>query len=37
MSGNNLTRLCEEVCEELGLIDDWLKSNRLSLNINKTY
>ena len=26
VSGNNLTRLCEEVCEELGLIDDWLKS-----------
>ena len=37
MSGNNLKRLCEEVCEELRLIDDWLKSNRLSLNINKTY
>ena len=37
MSGNNLTRLCEEVCEELWLIDDWLKSNRLSLNINKNY
>ena len=36
MSGDNLTVLCEEVCEELNKIDDWLKANRLSLNIDKT-
>ena len=36
MSGYNLTELCNEVCLELNAIDDWLKSNRLSLNIDKT-
>ena len=36
MSGGNLTRLCADVCDELDLIDDWLKANRLSLNIDKT-
>ena len=27
MSGGNLTRLCADVCEQLDLIDDWLKAN----------
>ena len=36
MSGGNLTILCADECEELDLIDDWLKVNRLSLNIDKT-
>lgn len=36
MSGKDLTRLCEDVCHELTVIDDWLKANRLSLNIDKT-
>ena len=37
MSGSNLTALCADVCEELNVIDDWLKANRLSLNKDKTY
>ena len=36
MSGGNLTKLCADVCDELDLIDDWLKANRQSLNIDKT-
>ena len=37
ISGSNLTVLCADVCEELNVIDDWLKANRLSLNKDKTY
>ena len=37
LSGRDLTRLCEEVCMELCKVDDWLKANRLSLNIDKTF
>lgn len=37
MTGRDLTKLFEEVCEELCLIDDWLMANRLSLNVDKTY
>ena len=37
MSGDSLSRLCESVCEQLDKVDDWLKANRLSLNIDKTY
>ena len=33
MRSGNLTRLCADVCDELDLIDDWLKANRLSLTI----
>ena len=32
-----IQRLCEEVCMELCKVDDWLKANRLSLNIDKTF
>ena len=37
LSGRDLTRLFEEVCMELCKVDDWLKANRLSLNIGKTF
>ena len=37
MSGRNLTALCENVCEELNKVNEWLKANRLSLNIHKAY
>ena len=37
MSCSNLTELCADVCEELKVIDDWLKANRLSLNKDNTY
>ena len=37
MSGRELKALCENVCEELNKVDEWLKANRLSLNIDKTY
>ena len=37
LSGTDLTRLCEEVCTELCKVDDWIKANRLSLNIDKTF
>jgi endonuclease/exonuclease/phosphatase family metal-dependent hydrolase len=36
MRGPNLSDLCSEINEELKLIDLWLCSNRLSLNIDKT-
>ncbi len=35
-SGRDLKTLCDEVCQELCVVDDWLKANRLSLNIDKT-
>ena len=37
MSGRDLKALCENVCEELSKVDEWLKANRLSLNIDKTF
>ena len=37
LSGRDLTRMCEEVCMELCKVDEWLKANRLSLNIDKTF
>ena len=36
MSGSNLERLCEEVSEELQKVDEWMRANRLSLNVEKT-
>ena len=35
-SGPDLATLCNEITEELTRVDDWLKANRLSLNIDKT-
>ena len=32
----DLATLCDEITEELTRVDDWLKANRLSLNIDKT-
>ena len=32
MSARDLKALCENVCEELNKVDEWLKANRLSLN-----
>ena len=36
-SGCNLSELCNDVCLGLNDIDEWLKVNRLSLNVDKTY
>ena len=36
MSGSDLERLCEEVSEELQKVDEWIRANRLSLNVEKT-
>ena len=36
LSGPNLRELCITVGEELTKIDEWLKANKLSLNIDKT-
>lgn len=36
LSGGDLRKLCSDVSDELELIDNWLKANRLSLNIGKT-
>ena len=36
MSGSDLERLCEEVSEELQKVDEWMRANRLSLNVEKT-
>ena len=37
MSGNDLESLIQSVNSELCLLNTWLKANRLSLNVNKTY
>ena len=37
MSGNNLKNLFQSVNSELCLLNTWLKANKLSLNVNKTY
>ena len=37
MSDSDLTRLTDRVNVELRKIDEWLKANRLSLNIEKTH
>ena len=37
MSGNDLTSLSENINTELSKLVTWLKSNRLSLNIDKTH
>ena len=36
-SGSDLIELCNDVCEGLREIDEWLNVNRLSLNVEKTY
>ena len=37
MTDRNLQGLTETACEELSKIDEWLKANRLSLNVDKTH
>ena len=37
MSGNDLESLIQSVNSELCLLNIWLKANKLSLNVNKTY
>ena len=37
MSGNYLESLIQSVNSELCLLNTWLKENRLSLNVNRTY
>ena len=37
MSGNDLENLIQSVNSELCLLNTWLKANKLSLNVNKTY
>ena len=37
MSGNDLESLIQSVKSELYLLNTWLKANKLSLNVNKTY
>ena len=36
MSGSDLERLCVDVSEELFKVNEWLKANRLSLNVDKS-
>ena len=37
MSGNDLESLIQSVNTEFCLLNTWLKANKLSLNVNKTY
>ena len=37
MNGNDLKSLIQSVNSELCLLNTWLKANKLSLNVNKTY
>ena len=37
MSGNDLESLIQSVNSKLCLLSTWLKANKLSLNVNKTY
>ena len=36
LSGCDLNQLCEEVSIELGKVEEWMRANRLSLNVQKT-
>ena len=36
MSGSHLERLCVDASEELFKVNEWLKANRLSLNVDKS-
>ena len=36
MSECDLNQLCEEVSIELGEVEEWMRANRLSLNVQKT-
>ena len=36
MSGDDLTILCQDINSELVKVTEWLRSNRLSLNVDKT-
>ena len=36
MIGSDLERLCGDVSEELFKVNEWLKANRLSLNVDKS-
>ena len=35
MSGGGMERLCEDVSEELQKVDEWMRANRLSINVEK--
>ena len=37
MSGNDLESLIQSPNSELCVLNTWLKANKLSLNVNKTY
>ena len=37
LSGNKLSKLIKSMNSEIKLISDWLKANKLTLNIDKTY
>ena len=37
LSGNELSKLIKSMNSEIKLISDWLKANKLTLNIDKTY
>ena len=37
MNGNDLKSLIQSVNSKLCLLNTWLKANKLSLNVNKTY
>ena len=37
MSGNDLKSLIQSVNSDLGLLNTWLKANKLLQNVNKTY
>ena len=36
LSGSNLNQLCEDLRTELSKVHEWMKANRLSLNVEKT-
>ena len=36
LSGSNLNQLCEDLSTELAKVHEWMKANRLSLNVEKT-
>ena len=36
MSGSDLDQLCVDASDKIQKVDEWMKANRLSLNVEKT-
>ena len=37
IAGNDINVVCTQINDDLGLVQEWLACNKLSLNVKKTY